>query len=191
MQLVSNVEVPVAQQGIPGPPQVPQAPLEHVPANEPHELPLATHSPDTQQPPVQVFPAQHALPAAPQVLPPAPAVLPPLAGLPPPPVPVAVPPVTETVPPVTGTFPPVIATIPPEVKVPPVFAFPPVPVAPPPVPPEGSGLVEDWPPVPPVSPFPPSPPRPVPAPPVAEIPLFELVHPPIARNAAARTRTAE
>jgi hypothetical protein len=111
------------QHGVPGPPQVPQTPLAQVPSRGLHELPLLTHWPSAQQAlPVQVFPAQHALPTAPQGLPPVPVAVPPVAGAVPP-EPALPPPVPVAVPPVPGAFPPAPVVVPP---VPGAFASTPV-----------------------------------------------------------------
>jgi len=109
-----DVVLVAEQQGIPGPPQVPQAPLAHVPVNGLHELPLLTHCPDTQQPlPLHVFPAQHALPAAPHALLPVETVLPPVTVVPPPLLPAMVPPVPAAVPPVPVVFSAELVAVPP------------------------------------------------------------------------------
>ena len=103
----------VEQHGIPGPPQVPQVPLEQVPVNGLQELPLLTHWPLTQQPlPVQVLPAQHALPAAPHVLLLVPAVLPPVTSMPPLPLLAIVPAVTAVLPAELVAVPPAPAALP-------------------------------------------------------------------------------
>jgi hypothetical protein len=87
---------PPAQQGKVRPPQLPQAPLLHVPPPAIGQVaPAAVHTPPTQQPPwAQPFPAQHASPARPQG--PASTVAPSLEVGPSvvvlPPVPVAAPP---------------------------------------------------------------------------------------------------
>src|SRR5437763_1718826 len=60
LQRVSGaVQVEPAQQGWPGPPQLPQLPAVQVPSRGAHELPAETHLPLAQQPsPWQVLPAQ-------------------------------------------------------------------------------------------------------------------------------------
>jgi hypothetical protein len=179
----------VGQQGNPGPPQVPHAPLRQVPVKGLHKPPLLTHSPPTQQPPPsQVLPAQHALPVALHALLPVETVLPPRA---PPLVPAGVPPlmpprVPVDVPPMAGFPPP---AVPATITLIPV-AVPPVPVAVPPPPTVADCSVDACPPLPPVPPMPTVPAAPAGPtlwPPVPPAPVFELLHPPIARRAAART----
>jgi hypothetical protein len=126
------VQVELAQQLSPLPPQLPQAPSEQVPPIG-HAAPVPTHRPFTQQPPsAQVLPSQHASPATPQVgttLPPVPGV-PPLPGDPPLPTepPVAVAPPVPAKPPVPVAP---LPAFPPASWTPPVAVTPPMPVAPP------------------------------------------------------------
>jgi hypothetical protein len=176
------VAVPVVQQGLPGPPQVPalQLPLAQVPGMGKQLPPLATQRLETQQPLLwQVLPEQHSWPGPPQatelgaLVPPVP------TGMMAPPVPIAPPmlasvlpspPVPETGIAASDRLPPVpMTTMPP---VPP--GTPPLPPGRPPVP--AGRLVPGSPPVPPGVPPRPSTMLPL-WPPVRGSGLSEDLHP--------------
>lgn len=104
------VLVPVVQQGLPGPPQLPelQLPFAQVPGIGVQLLPLATHRLETQQPLLwQLLPEQQGCPGPPQaselgtIVPPAPP-----ADTPPAPPPLPMPPTPAS----NGTFPPAPTT---------------------------------------------------------------------------------
>jgi len=114
------VAVPVVQQGLPGPPQLPllQLPLLQVPGIGMQLLPFATQMLETQQPAsLQVLPEQHICPGPPH------AEL--VVTVPPVPEPPLPEPLVPALPPVPG-----LLVLPPEPLPPPVEGSPPEPPSP-------------------------------------------------------------